>query len=174
MSEPKLLDIQVTEDKMEQFLLDLQMVKKITSQFGQDISHLFGEICLLYEITGPEDLTAPPKGLIRTLCVFALNSLAQGLNQTNDLIAAHENSTEATLTSTDYDKVYEVLKTILSSYVGIIQIVILKRYLSPEFLASIHERLQFLLCTEFEELRARFKVVESTENQQDVGSKVFH
>lgn len=153
-------DITISIERLEQFKSDLEMLDKIANQFGGDVSHLFAEICLIYDIMSPEALENEAKRLIRGYCLSIMGNLNHAMEEVKHL-RSNVTYEEMIMQGHEYFQIYGMLRNLRSEYVSILGLINEKKYFTKEMLDSVMERLRFLYDIEFEELKGRFKVVEA-------------
>jgi hypothetical protein len=162
------------QDDIGQFLADLDMIYQIALQFGGDFAHLYAEICNLYGILDKKDLDDPVKALLQIHCTGIIETTAKALEEAK--VLQEECALCYTSCFVEPDKyfyIFNLLKSLKTYYLSLVDLIYEKRYLNDEFIKAINERLAFIISEPFEDLRKRFKVVESS-NQTESTFETLH
>lgn len=157
-------DIVITEEEVGNYLADLGMIKQICVQFGADIASL---------LTQTNDLNAlleladkPSEHDIEKIKQLTyLNELLSSYKRTIDeadkaMSTLTDNSSEVhILRSSELSNIRISLASLFGEYTSALSMIITKKILNEQFIDTIKERLAFILCSNFEQLRSRFKCV---------------
>jgi len=153
-------ELEVLSENADQFLNDLLLLEKIANQFGEDFSHLYAEICTLHEILTDKDLEHIEKKTIQLHSISGLVMLGRALETIQSIRNRYKREVNYTFSTEDRDSIHFLLNNIGRHYFLQVTLVSEFSYLSEKFIDGVKERLAFLLSSNFEDIKKRFKTVE--------------
>jgi hypothetical protein len=164
-----ILDLVITESDFEKFKEDIVLLGKIGNQFGADIAHLYAEICNIYGIKDESDLLDDRKREIKTFILQILANLSRELTEIEEIqvLIDMNDGSGLLIEGRQYSQIFLMLKNLKACYTGTLEILNEREYFSQKMLDTVLERIHFLYCHQFEELKARFKVVENVRHLED-------
>ncbi len=154
-------DLVIDENNKLDYIDSFKQFIKLGNQFGEDISHLFAELCVVYDIKNMDDIKNMEQHSIRMISTVILGQLGHGIKQAQyllDMITPDNGVSK--IPGNEYYMIVVSLMNLSSSYHGLITFHGMRVIFNETYLQGINERLFFLFSTTFEKMRLMFKVVE--------------
>lgn len=152
----ELLDVEMIK-KYERHLLNLE---NIGSAFTVYIQHLFMEVCNLYDIKDMADLQEPLNEFVQKTVTHQVGKIGNALIQIKKLRTDIEGMQSYLVEGSQYCFIPAMLSTLKTTCDLLICCIYSRKYLNKEFIESVHEIMNFLISSAYEELREAFKTLE--------------
>jgi hypothetical protein len=160
----------VIEGEEDKWIEHFKYAHNVFNQFGSDITSLFAELCVLYEIQNEEDIKDENKNAIRVSYLIIRGLLSHAMIQAQYNIDILQTSIDnedvvriTEINGSAYYFIPIVLNNVFTYYNMLLSFMLVRIYFNEEFILSIRERLLYLISTDFEDMRRNFKVAECWE-----------
>jgi|1185.fasta_scaffold00002_17 hypothetical protein len=151
--------IYITPDNYDEFIDDIDILDKIGNQFGLDITDLFAELYLIYEMDVDPNFEKIINATIREFSVTSSAKINLALIQIKELKKLLSSSKKTEIIGDQYCFIVIMLQELLMIYTSFIIFIYVKRYLDDKSMEAIKERIDFIASYHYESLRKKFNVI---------------
>lgn len=163
-------DIVITEEEVGDYIRDLEMIKQICVQFGADIASLITEtndLNALIALAEKNEEDDAKKFAQLTWLNEILSLYKRAIDEADKAIADLNGNYSRVhiIRASDLLNIRRSISTLFGEYTAALSHVMSHKVINEQFISTIKERLSFILCLDFEHLRARLKCVMTDQSE---------
>lgn len=163
-------DIVITEEEVGDYIRDLEMIKQICVQFGADIASLITEtndLNALIALAEKNEEDDAKKFAQLTWLNEILSLYKRAIDEADKAITDLNGNYSRVhiIRASDLSNIRRSISTLFGEYTAALSHVMSQKIINEQFISTIKERLSFILCLDFEHLRARLKCVMTDQSE---------